>query len=102
MQLGDPDFELGEDALVDWAEELGALREDGAARSVLELNVSLHSQSTDALTALGRVLERLGERQAAIERYKAAIALYPYNAAARKRVSALSGLGTCPKNDQCA
>jgi tetratricopeptide (TPR) repeat protein len=74
-------FELSEHALGSWSDELIESNHLAEARRLLELNVAVHPDSSDALLRLGELYHKTNRRQPAIDAFRAALEKDPNNPA---------------------
>jgi dienelactone hydrolase len=89
MHKENSDFKLEEQALEGWGD---ILREDGhlpEAIAILQLNVSLYPDSSDAFGHLAAVYEKSGQKQLAIENYRKALEKNPENKDAKEKLEKL-------------
>jgi dienelactone hydrolase len=89
MRKDDPDFKLAEQILEGWGDDL---TDDGhlpEAIAILQLNVSLYPDSSDAFGHLGGAYAKAGQKQLAIDNYKKALEKNPQNEEAKKKLKEL-------------
>jgi tetratricopeptide (TPR) repeat protein len=82
-------YDFGERSLSTLAARLTAAGRQADARRILELNAEQFPNSAGAAFELGRALEALGERDAAIAQYRRALSIQPNNRQAQERLRAL-------------
>jgi len=83
------DFKPEEGALEGWGDRLTQDNHLPEAIAILQLNVSLYPDSSDAYGHLGGAYAKAGQNQQAIDNYKKALEKSPDNADAKKRLEAL-------------
>jgi len=89
MKKENPDFNLDDDALRAWADDLTAENHTPEAIDLLKLDVQLHPDSAAAYYALAGAYANSGQKQLAIENYKKTLEKDPTNQRAKEKLDKL-------------
>jgi tetratricopeptide (TPR) repeat protein len=93
MHKDKADFKLDQAALDSWCAELIDEGHFPEGVTLLQLNVQIHPDSSDAYASLGRAYMKSGQRQLAIDNYKRSMELDPANDEAEKFLKESGVLG---------
>jgi tetratricopeptide (TPR) repeat protein len=89
MKKENPEFKLDESAMNDWGDELMQESHLHEATALIELNIQIHPESSDAYTVLGEIYAKSGEKQLARENYTKALEKNSRNAEAKDKLQEL-------------